>query len=336
MYAKSTVENVINKNIKSISKIEDGVEESYKISTCQDLYFIKFLKSECFKPRGFIAGAKILPIIKEQSSIPVPKLHKTSFDIQYYNGIPFYITEYIDGHHIKDYESSLSDAYYENVFDDLGYYLSEYNNIDIDCEQFGWAGWFNEKIEPFGGYKKFKDFLIQRINDSSSNIHSDNPMHCIKEDIRQHIKNIKDINFKFNDPCLVNYDIKFQNIIFDKNNKNNPVKSIIDWDNPIIGTPLYNIAKIKRHFIKDYCINPRKNYIKRIINSYCKNSKYNIDKNKIQNSPEMSLCELADYTDVCKHFMNYYGHLNDSELNVCKCYYKNKILDLLREIRTSY
>lgn len=318
-----------------VKQIDTGVERSYIINTEKGKFFLKFLNSGYFKPEGFIAGGKLLEIIREKTLIPAADLYTTSFDIENYSDTAFYITEYISGDHLDGYMENLSERFYKNMFSELGLYTAEYNNIPIKCDLFGWAGWFNNSIKTFGGHKKFKNFLLQRITDSLSKIKQENPMFYIREPVRDTLEYIQNLELNFSGPCLVNYDIKFQNIIFNTNqDSNTAVKCIVDWDNPIIGTVSYNLAKAERHFKTGYS---KKNYTDKVhfdifFEEYQKNSKYDIDK-EILTSLEMDLCRLEDFVDVSKHFLNYYDHLDKEEQQVAKEYYETQILNILEKIR---
>lgn len=332
---KSAVSNIfknkINKNPSNITKIDRGVEDSYTVKTNKNEYFIKFLDSGYFKPQGFVAGGKLLDIIKDKSEIPCPSLYYISDKRS--DNYPYYITEYVDGYNTTQYENNkFSDSYYKRFQKDLGRYIAQFNNINVECDEYGWAGWFEDEIRPFGGHNNFKKFLIQRLENSLSSIENKNPMRCIKSHLDNVLPSIKELDIYFSGICMVNYDIKFQNIIlsFDKEN---PIKSIIDWDNPIIGVPEYNIAKIERHLIKDYRVNMNDihKYFNLFINTYCKNSKYNINKN-VTDTLKFDLCRLADYTDVSKHFVDYYNDLNEKEINNAVNYYKQKICRIINRI----
>lgn len=158
-------------------------------------------------------------------------------------------------------------------------------------------------------------------------------MISIKQNILDNVQNIKNISLDFDKTsCIVNYDIKLQNIIFNKKGSKRVIKCIIDWDNPIIGLPTYNIAKTERHLITDYCLNLNDSYFDYLIESYCKESEYNISPDRFKNSLEMDICRLADYTGVSKHFLDYYGHLNKDERDKINDYYENRILNILNRI----
>lgn len=332
---KSAVNNIfknkMNNNPSYITKIDKGVEDSYIVKTKRNKYFIKFLDSGYFKPEGFVAGGKLLDIIEDKSEIPVPSLYYISDKKS--DNYPYYITEYIDGYNTTQYKSNkFSDRYYKQFQKNLGRYIAQFNNINVGCDEYGWAGWFEDGIRPFGGHSNFQKFIIQRLEDSLSSIEDENPMRCIKNHLEDILPLVKELDINFSGICMVNYDIKFQNIILCSNDEK-PIKSIIDWDNPIIGVPEYNIAKIERHFIKDYRVNMNDidKYFDLFINTYCKNSKYDINKN-ITETLRFDLCRLADYTDVSKHFVDYYGDLDEKEINNAVNYYKQKICRIINRI----
>lgn len=320
--------------VEIVRQIDIGVERSYVIDTEEGKFFVKFLDSGYFEPEGFIAGGKLLEIIRENSSVPVADLYTTSFDIEADTDTAFYITEYVSGDYVDGYTEELSQEFYETMFSELGVYVAEYNNISIPCDLFGWAGWFNNSIKTFGGHDQFKMFLLQRITDSLSKITQDNPMSCIRKPVRDSLESIQDLELNFSDPCLVNHDIKFQNMIFDTSHgSRTAIKCVLDWDNPIIGTASYNLAKVERHFKTGYSKRRHtdKVYFDMFFEEYQKNSKYDID-NGILNSLEMSLCRLEDFVDVSKHFLTYYDHLDEDEQQVAREYYETEILDIVDRI----
>lgn len=334
---KNQISNIFSSkvgvSIKEVSKIEKGVETSFiVVGNNFNKYFIKFLNSGYFEPEGFLAGAFLMKTIKNRTEIPVPEVYYISKKDPKLVKNPFYITEYIEGKNIDNYISEISFSKYKQMFKELGEYTAQFNNINVDTNSYGWGGYFEGEFRSFSDRTDFTQYIYDMIKDSTNKMQENNPMIRHKKTMIKTMKNIKKLEVKFDKPCLVNYDIKFDNLILNRNNKNKIIKSMIDWDNPVLAPPIYNIIKFERHFITGACKNmsfeKRKKLFQIYLKYYSKNCNFNTDVNSLQ----ADLCRLEDYILVSKHFNDYYGQLDERKQEEIYNYYKNRIQVLSKKI----
>jgi hypothetical protein len=330
----------LNLYTNKIQEIDKGVEKSFEVETKNsEKYFIKFLDSGYFNPKGFLAGPYLMKKIEKETEIPVANIHYISEEKPNLSSEPFYITEYIKGKNIDNYNKELEYSYYKKMFRELGKYIAQLNNIKIQKNTYGWAGYFEDSgIDSFSDRKDFKDYIYYMIKDSVDKIDKDNPMINQKENMIKTMRNIKDLDLDFESPCLTNYDIKFNNLILYKNNKNKIIKSIIDWDNPILGTPLFNIIKIERRFVtganKNLKFDKRSDLFRIFLESYNNFSKnYEIS---IHNNIKADIFRILDYIETSKHFDDYYGNLEDKKQRQIYDFYSRRIRVLSNKIELEH
>lgn len=324
---KNTIENIFSSNLNvssicNISEINRGVEKSVIVKDKDSKYFIKFLNSGYFEAEGMLAGATLSNKLMLETDIPVPEVYYISDSVPDLCDSPYYITEYINGLNYNCYNDDFNYSEYKNMFRDLGFYTAELNNISICEDRYGWGRISDYgSLEVFGsGNETFLDYLYGMIDDSIGKIDKNNPMYSSKNIMKNIKSSINNLDVEFDDPCLTNYDIKFSNLIFNKS-KNNMIKAMVDWDNPIFAPPIYNIIKIERHFVsgidKKLEFSKRKKLFKLFLDSY--NSNFERDYNiNIYNNIKADLCRIEDYINVSKHFNDYYGNNNEKYKKLIK------------------
>jgi len=310
------------KNVDIIDKqyIKEGIETSVIVKTNKNnKYVLKIHDTDIYdSPKGFLAGARLMEIINEKSSIPVADVKY----LNYNNGKPFYITNFVEGYH---YSVGNNYIFRKKLIKNLGKYLAFLHNIECK-ETYGWLSYDKNKLDVFSKYEFFDELIFEQINNFITNIENQN----FKYDFKNCLDKIYKIKnyFKNNIQIKTNYaychlDYKYENIIIKKTYK--PVQAIIDWDAPMIGDPLYNIMSAERNLIHRYHNESSKQKSDELINIFRKEyNKYS--KNKI-NFKEKNILfyKFVILLRCMKSFKLWFKKHSSDEKIKSKKYYENKL-----------
>ena len=323
--------------IKDITSISNGVETSFKITTNANTYFMKFNTSGYFNSKGFICGVKLLPRLAEQG-IPVAEAIGGSISHPPFGD--FYITTYLDNCTVlTGYDRPIQS--YQRYFKQLGKYTSLLHSIPTDSNTYGWAGWFNNSIRPFGGTEIYTDWIVKMIYDSLESISEDHTFFEYKSYILEIVDEIEDVSITFGDPVISNYDLKFENCLINPRKENPHIEAIIDWDNPILAPPIHTLVKLERHYttIGSVALEDPPEVTKAIdyiIEEYLSHTSFSyIEDEDVMTDIRTDVCRFEDCVGMIRHFENYYGNFSTKDREWIKEYYVDR-LEMLGERIRSY
>lgn len=334
--------NYKNANIISKSYIDKGIEESVIISTNDNKYVIKRHKTDIYdSPRGFLAGAKLMRIIDNKTDIPVPDVKY----LDYNNGQPYYIMEFIDGEHysLDDGDDNLLRL----LIKQLGQNLAELHNIDCERTHYGWQSYRDDELETFDEYEYFDELMFDKINEFTEDIDDggkypklDIPFRfsdCLDdiEKISQYFQNNIRIKGEY---AYCHWDYKYDNIII--KNDYNPVKAIIDWENPVLGDPLFNIVKSERNLIYKHRMydniseSKKVDLIDLLRESYNKNVNNQIDFNDAYVQEKIWFYKYYILLECMSNFGLWFNGFEIEEKITAERYYRNQ-LETIKEATLS-
>jgi aminoglycoside phosphotransferase (APT) family kinase protein len=300
----------INVNVSSlieVSEISEGIETSYYIvGSDREEYFIKFLTSDYFESEGFICGGELLPLL-DKRDVPVPSLVYCSDPDLSIGTHPYYITEYVEGETQRGYDNVGSIERYRSYFQLLGEYTAKLNSVPVNSQVYGWAGWFNDWIEPFGGYPSFTEWVAQEVRRYANKLTTDHSCYSRKDQILSLAETINSLSIDSSDPVVCTYDRKFSNVIMD-NTAEPRAKALIDWDNPVLAPPEYMVSCIEKNYVThprmdssvSYDLEPVLSYI---LQGYNKQSNTPLD---LHNNPTYTVARVNSFVSDIRHFDNYY------------------------------
>ncbi len=257
---RNIFKNISNENIKNISIIDEGIENSALIYTNENAYVLKYHDNKYYdSPDSFLAGQKLSKIIANNSNIPVPEIITYNKNDKH----AYYLMEYINGFHYNVDKHSYE--LQKNVISYLGEYLAKLHNIDCNLNTYGWLGYDNtgDELYIFKSYDYFDEIMCDlflefnesiknggKFNESDTKNNRFSDLNNKISKIISHIKN--NIKIKIT-PRYCHGDYKYNNILIN-NCKKESVNAIIDWDGPMLSDPLFNIIKSEWNLIMKYNI----------------------------------------------------------------------------------
>jgi len=296
-------------------EIGEGIETAYKVTgSNREDYFIKFLTSGYFEPEGFICGGNLLPMLHEQE-IPVPRLVYCSEANPQIGVTPYYITNFVDGKKVSGYENTENTSIetYRSYFRNLGRYTARLHQIPVQSEVYGWAGWFNNQIEPFGGYDSFSEWVAQEVSRYGEKITESHSCYAKKDQIASLAEQIETLSLDCSDPVICTYDRKFENVILE-NTVEPRAKALIDWDNPVLAPPEYMLSRIEKHYVTHPRLDSSVQYnlekvLQYVLEGYYRESGRGLE---LQNSPTYTICRIDSFVSDLRHFDRFYKDCPES------------------------
>jgi len=214
-------------------------------------------KFESVRPkRLFIEGFAMKKL--EKYGLAVPKVLDYGHLI---DGREYLKTELINGKVVTSKNLPIS---LFNIYKDIG---SQFRKIPLEFKSFGWIN--PETLE--GEFSTWKEYLCDFVQKYGLRLCKLNLLE--KNDIDIILKQVE-ILPNLMSAGLIHRDLKPENIIFNPENKK---IYILDWENVILGDPIFDIAILKtnhkneniyRGFIKGFLNRPLNNIEKKSINLY--------------------------------------------------------------------
>jgi hypothetical protein len=297
------------------TELTDGIETSFKVEgSDNNHYFIKFLTSEYFEPEGFICGGELLPLLQEQN-IPVPSLIYCSEPKPHIGNKPFYITEYVEGKTVSGYGdiNVQSIEQFRTYFRDLGKYTARLHSLPVNSHVYGWAGWFNDQVAPFGGYDSFSEWVGQEVHRYGNKLTDSHSCSERKDQIQRLSQRITTLDVECSDPVICTYDRKFENVILEETFEPR-AKALIDWDNPVLAPPEYMLSRIEKHYVTHPRMDSTISYdlesvLPYVLEGYQMESGTTLS---LQDSLVYTICRIDSFVSDIRHFDRFYEDYPDS------------------------
>lgn len=337
------VSSALGVPITSIDFIEDGIEITARVSLeyHPDVVFKAHHSNVYSNPEGFRAGAVLMNQLSS-SDIPLPEVYYISEPSGDILGTPYYIMEFIEGESID--WSQLDTADRTQIIHEMSAVLSELHSVSVPNSGTGWAGVTDDVVTPFNpSLSDFSVFLVENWKQIAGEFTEDgrfNDVHvsgCRFEDLSDGILEVSElveenISLEHRPRKYCHWDFRFDNFLVKENTFE--INGVIDWENPLVADPLYNLARVEFHtidqFRPEFTLSDKEQLREEFITSY----REKCDPGVFSTGWE-SLLTLYRFESLLTGLINFplwFDDLSEDVCNEAEEYYREMYVDLKESI----
>lgn len=238
----------MNEEVIDLEFIEKGIEVSVYIEGSGGEYVMKIHESEVYEsPGGFLAGADVMSRVRE--AIEVPEVFVVRDGDESPFGVPFYIMEFVSGGAFEFDVSEFGSKVHRRLIWECGRSLGLLHSVDCGFDRFGWLGVQDGELDFFEEFSSMDGFMEYMLLDDFGGRIREDPAAEFDDRVDQ-IERVSravcdEVSLE-DDSVFCYWDMKYENMIVDDEGG---VDALLDWENPIVGSPLFNVVKAERNLL---------------------------------------------------------------------------------------
>lgn len=331
-----TCEFHLDKNLQFSRFFHNGIETTALVQSADSgkRYVCKIHENKFYdNPSGFLAGPQIMKIVQNNSTIPVPSIYVSKNSTESNFNKPFYIMEFVEGESYN-FPRDVTEEYHKEIIQESAKILGKLHSIETDdFTTYGWLEKQDSELVTSGDNSSFQsvmDYMIwEEFWSKISSSYESDPK--IFSDMLPTIKELNTVILDTVDftsqTALCYWDMKYENFILTEDG----IKSIIDWDNPMITDPIFNYVKATYNLIRQYeILEEMSSELRNTLESefrkqYNVSSPYLVDLSDSAIQDKVIAYRYYILLESLYNFEDWYGNHTEKERNQARNYYQNEL-----------